>query len=127
MHSVFIREVLIVDDEEHIRNLLSDLFSSNGYKTITADNGKKALEIFKDKMLNDRPCSLLLTDFNMPEMDGLDLTKKIRSLDMPLIIIGMSVDDKESDFLTAGADYFLSKPFYINDIKHILNSISFSL
>lgn len=119
MHEALCGHVLIVDDEEHIRNLLLDFFSSNGYKTIIASNGREALEILKDKT-----CSLLVTDFNMPEMDGINLIEKIRNLNMPLTVIGMSFGDKESEFLEAGADHFLSKPFHFHDIKNILNSIS---
>ncbi len=118
MHETLCRQVLIVDDEEHIRNLLLDFFSSNGYKTIIASNGKEALEILKDKT-----CSLLITDFNMPEMDGIDLIEKIRNLNISLIIIGMSFGDKESEFLKAGANHFLSKPFHFHHLKSILHSL----
>ncbi len=47
MHETLCRQVLIVDDEEHIRNLLLDFFSSIGYKPIIARNGREALEILK--------------------------------------------------------------------------------
>ena len=118
MHGTFNRLVLIVDDEEHIRNLLLDFFSLNGYETVTASNGRKALEILKDKT-----CSLMITDLQMPEMDGIELIDSIRNYDIPLKVIGMSLEDKESEFLNAGADHFLLKPFSFLRLKHILNTM----
>lgn len=112
------KSVLIVDDNEHVRKLFLDFVSSNGYEVITACNGREALDILEDKSF-----SLLITDLNMPEMDGIELVVKIRNIDISLPIIGMSSDDKESEFLRAGTDYFLSKPFRIHHLEFILYSI----
>jgi DNA-binding response OmpR family regulator len=112
------REVLIVDDEEFIRTLLSDFFSFNGYEVFLARNGEEALDIIKNKS-----CSLLITDMDMPLMDGIELVRKIRKINISLPIIGMSIENKESEFLKAGADYFLLKPFSLNNLKSILYSI----
>lgn len=112
------RKVLIVDDKEQIRRLLSDFFSFYGFETITACNGKEALDIIENKT-----CNLLITDLNMPVMNGIELVVKIKSLNISLPIIGMSFDDKKSEFLSAGADYFLSKPFSFHRLKFILYSI----
>ena len=112
------RKVLIVDDKEYIKKFLSDFFSLNGHEVITASNGKEALDILKDGY-----CSLLITDLNMPEMDGIELVVNIRNTDISLPIIGMSLENKETEFLKAGADYFLSKPFSIYHLKSILYSI----
>lgn len=112
------KRVLIVDDSEHIRKLLSEFFSFNGYEVVAASNGREALDI-----LEDRSCSLLIADLDMPVMDGIELVVKIRHLNMSLPIIGMSFEGKESTFLRAGADYFLSKPFSFHHLKSILYSI----
>jgi len=112
------RNVLIVDDNEQIRKLLSDFFSFYGFETIAACNGKEALVILENKT-----CNLLITDLNMPVMSGIELVVKIRSLNISLPIIGMSFDDKKSEFLRAGADYFLSKPFSFHHLKFILYSL----
>jgi DNA-binding response OmpR family regulator len=118
MHSASSRQVLIVDDEDCIRKLLSDFFSFNGYKVTLASNGEEALDKLKNK-----PCSILITDLSMPLMDGIKLVTEIRNLNIPLTIIGMSFEDKASEFLKAGADYFLLKPFKFNNLKSILKSI----
>ena len=109
---------MVVDDEENIRNLLSDFFSFHGYEAISAGNGKEALDILKNKA-----CKLLITDLDMPKMTGIELVDTIRKLNIPLTIIGMSFKDKKSEFLRAGADYFLCKPFNFQHLKSILNSI----
>jgi DNA-binding response OmpR family regulator len=118
MYSTSGRQVLIVDDEGYIRKLLSEFFLFNGYKVIRASNGKEALDKLKNKS-----CSVLITDLRMPLMDGIELVTEIRNLNIPLTIIGMSFEDKESEFLKAGADYFLLKPFKFNNLKSILRSI----
>jgi two-component system capsular synthesis sensor histidine kinase RcsC len=74
-------------------------------------------------MLKDTSFCLLITDLNMPVMNGIELVIKIRNLDISLPIIGMSVEDKKSKFLKAGADYFFLKPFSIHHLKSVISSI----
>ena len=112
------RRVLIADDEENIRNILSAFFSFHGYEAVSAGNGKEALDILKNKS-----CELLITDLDMPKMNGLELVDAIRKLNIPVTIIGMSFNDKKSEFLRAGADYFLCKPFDFQHLKSILSSL----
>jgi CheY-like chemotaxis protein len=59
----------------------------------------------------------------MPEMTGIELVDAIRRLNIPVTIIGMSLKDKKSEFLRAGADYFLCKPFDFQHLQSILNSL----
>lgn len=112
------KKILVVDDEKHIKVLLKEFFSFNGYEIFEASNGIEALDI-----LNEKSCSLLITDMNMPYMNGIELVQRIRSFDVSLPIIGMSCEDKETEFFHAGGDYFLSKPFNIYHLKFIVNSI----
>ena len=118
MHRTAGRQVLVVDDDENIRNLLSAFFSLHGYEAASAGNGKEALDILKNKS-----CGLVMTDLDMPEMNGLELVDTIRKLNIPVTIIGMSFQDKKSEFLRAGADYFLCKPFNFQHLQAILNSL----
>jgi len=118
MHRTLGRQVIVVDDEENIRNLLSDFFSFHGYEAVSAGNGKEALDILKNKS-----CTLLITDLDMPKMSGIELVDTIRMLNIQLTIIGMSVKDKKAEFMRAGADYFLCKPFNFQYLKSILKSI----
>lgn len=75
MHNHFFSDqikILIVDDEASIRKLVERLLSSQGYKTYLADNGEQAFE-----MLTESIFDIVITDVAMPEMDGIELTKRI--------------------------------------------------
>ncbi len=100
--------ILIVDDEKAIRRFLKTSLSSQGYEVDEAKNGKEALAGLK----SFRPDAIVL-DLGLPDMDGVDVTKKIRALTQTPIVI-VSVREKESDkinALDAGADDYLTKPF----------------
>jgi len=118
MESVLTKNVLIADDQEPVRQLLSDFLTFAGYEVIMASNGKEALDILKNKA-----CRALITDLNMPFINGIDLVIKARHLNSSLSIIGMSIEKREADFLMAGADYFISKPINLNNLKSILAEI----
>lgn len=118
MRSIFGKRVLLVDDNEFIRTALVDFFSFNGCEAFTAREGGEALGILQEKQFN-----LLITDLDMPLMNGIELIRAVRDLNMPITIIGMSGEDNRGVFLKAGADYYLSKPFDFNHLKSILNSI----
>mgnify|MGYP003395061630 CR=1 FL=1 len=100
--------ILIVDDEKAIRRFLKTSLSSQGYEVCEAKNGKEALAELK----TFRPDGIVL-DLGLPDIDGVQVTKRIRQLTQTPIII-VSVREKESDkiaALDAGADDYLIKPF----------------
>ena len=103
-------KILIADDEEKIVRLVSDFLSNSGYETITALDGKKALDIFREEK---EKLSLAIIDIMMPEIDGWALTKEIRKTsDLPIIML--SARAEEFDLLTgfeAGIDEYVTKPF----------------
>ena len=67
-------QILVVDDSEAVRNEVRDFLSSNGFSVATAIDGKDGLE----KMKSDSEIKLVITDVNMPNMDGLTMSEKIR-------------------------------------------------
>lgn len=103
------KTILIADDEERIVTLVSDFLKSSGYDTVTALDGRQALDIF----LSGLKIDLAIIDIMMPEIDGWALTKEIRkSSDMPIIML--SARAEEFDLLTgfeAGVDEYVTKPF----------------
>lgn len=103
------KTILIADDEERIVTLVSDFLKSSGYDTVTALDGRQALDIF----LSGIKIDLAIVDIMMPEIDGWALTKEIRkSSDMPIIML--SARSEEFDLLTgfeAGVDEYVTKPF----------------
>jgi len=112
------RTILILADEEHIRRFLSEFFFFSGFKVILADDAIEAL----DTLLN-KSCGILITDMDMAEMDGIELVVKIRNLGISLPIIGMSSTNRKTEFLSAGADYFLLKPFSIYHLKTLIGAL----
>lgn len=104
------QKILIADDEERIVLLVSDFLKNAGYDTVTAADGKKALEIFKNQ---GDGIALAIIDIMMPEIDGWALTREIRkSSDLPIIML--SARAEEFDLLTgfeAGIDEYVTKPF----------------
>ncbi len=104
------KTILVVDDSDTTRKLISYMVKSMGYKTVGAVNGLDALE-----KLAQNDIALVLTDLNMPQMDGLELAKSIRGDDnykeMPIIMI--STESEEEDRkkgMEAGVDQYLTKP-----------------
>lgn len=77
-------KILIVDDDDDFRGLLSDVFTQAGYEVTAVDNANKALEMFSDHKFD-----AVVTDHNMPEMTGEDLIKNIRDNepDIPIILV----------------------------------------
>jgi CheY-like chemotaxis protein len=98
--------VLIVDDEEEIRNLLDRLFRREGFATITAKDALMELQ--------DNDVDLVITDIRMPGMDGLELIGQIHEIkpQMPVVVIsGYGSFETVMDAVDKGAFFFVSKPF----------------
>ena len=104
--------ILIVDDEEHIRDLLSDTLMLRGYGVETAENGLTALGV-----LNDRQMDLVLLDIRMPVKDGLglldEITEKLPRLPV-IIVTGLASNEEVQEALQRGAFSCLRKPFEID-------------
>ncbi|MGF9564027.1 response regulator [Neorhizobium sp. JUb45] len=104
--------VLIVDDSPTARALLSSRLKRYNFRVSTAENGAKALELLK----KNADIGLVVTDYNMPDIDGFELTRRIRSVrgSHELRIIGVSSSDNRllsARFLKAGGNDFMLRPF----------------
>jgi DNA-binding NtrC family response regulator len=103
--------ILIIDDDAAVSRTLSLILTRAGYKVITVNNGRKGLD-----MLSDGEFDLVLTDIIMPELDGIEAIRRIRSDHPGLRIIAMSGGGQidKADFLhmaeALGADRVLEKP-----------------
>ncbi|MGY8673659.1 MAG: response regulator [Verrucomicrobiia bacterium] len=101
-------KVLLADDDPIIRQVLSNLLTKWGYEPIATTNGAEALEALN----NDPSLQISLFDWMMPELSGLDLTRKIREMNItPFHIIMITARDGKESLLEAGADDFVQKPF----------------
>ncbi|AYD39995.1 DNA-binding response regulator [Clostridium fermenticellae] len=106
-------KILIVDDEEHICELLKFNLQNSGYKTLVSNNGVDALKIVKQQMPD-----LVLLDLMLPGMDGYDVCKEIRkSLDISIIMITAKGEEFDKVLgLELGADDYITKPFSIREL-----------
>lgn len=124
-------KVLVVDDEKMVVNYISKILEKSGFETELAYNGKEAIA----KFLGDDKINIIITDILMPEMNGIELTEKIRSTRRnirPYIIVLTSKNDEDTvkEALEKGADDFLFKPTtpvilnaYMKKAVRYLNSI----
>ncbi len=101
-------KVLIVDDDNEIRNVVSIYLKNEGYEVLQAENGYKALEIIKAESID-----LVLLDIMMPKINGIEVCNEIRkNYVMPIIFL--SAKDAEIDKilgLSSGAEDYITKPF----------------
>lgn len=105
--------ILIVDDEIEIRRFLRASLSVHGYTIFEARNGIEALQM----AVNNRP-DLVILDLKLPDIDGIEITRRLREFSQIPIII-LSVRDQEQDkisALDAGADDYLTKPFGVGEL-----------
>jgi len=110
--------ILIVDDEEMMRNLLEKILSREGYRILTAVDGVEALEILKADSIN-----LVISDMKMPRMDGFELLKVIKREHANIgIIIMTAYGDTYTvkDALLLGADEYITKPFKSYEISLVV-------
>lgn len=118
----FKNRVLIVDDEPAQRLILSMTLKKEGYDTVEAADGSEALNALKV----DPSIRVVITDLNMPKMDGLELIKRIRSEEIhyTYILVQTSLDDRNSllQALSTGADDYLLKPVFPRELLLRLRS-----
>ena len=110
--------ILVVDDEEMMRNLLEKILSREGYQIATAENGQAALDL-----LSGRRFDIVISDMKMPRMNGFELLKAIKK-DHPRtgVIIMTAYGDTYTvkDALLLGADEYITKPFKSYEISLIV-------
>ena len=103
-------KILIVDDEEEIRNLIKDFLIKNNFDTDLASNGKEALEKLLVKNSN---FDLVILDIMMPEVDGIEVIKALRKIsNIPVIFLTSKSEEIDKVLgLEIGADDYITKPF----------------
>lgn len=112
--------IIVVEDDPDVLRVLKRLLSSlyPAYEITTAANGAEALE-----QVRARTVSLVLTDYNMPEMNGLDLSSHIKQLAPQVrvvLITAYATPEVERLARDAGVDYFLPKPFKLDQVEQVL-------
>jgi len=114
-------KVLIVDDEEDIRNSLKDFLLDNRFEVLTAANGQEAIEILERERVD-----VVMSDLLMPRMDGIALTRTVMEMDyeVPVIIMTAYASIENAvEAMKAGAAEFVPKPFKFNHTLFIIHKV----
>lgn len=110
--------LLIVDDEQSYRQLLSLVFGDAGYNIKTAANGREALDLLKAE-----PIDMIVSDVRMPDLDGIDMLRELRETMPDVGIVFMTAHasvEAAREAFKLGADDFIEKPFDVDELKLIV-------
>ena len=105
--------MLVTEDDAPVRNLIITTLRTHDYKYLTAQNGAEAV-----MMASSHNPDVLFLDLGLPDMDGIDVIRQVRSWsNMPIIVISARSDDADKiEALDAGADDYLTKPFSVEEL-----------
>lgn len=114
-------QILVVEDDAPVRNLITTTLKAHEYKYITAENGEEAI-----RQASTCNPDIVLLDLGLPDVDGVEVIKKIRTWsNMPIIIISARSEDTDKiEALDNGADDYLTKPFSVEELLARLRATS---
>jgi CheY-like chemotaxis protein len=108
--------ILLVDDEEFVRELGITILAEAGYQVLAAGNGKEALDLFKKEAAN---ISLVILDLIMPEMGGKECLHELLKINRQLKVLiasGYAAEDVTNEYADLGAKGFVAKPFRVKEL-----------
>jgi len=109
------KSILIVDDEELFGAILRRLLEQEGYIISYCNNPLDALLLSQKRKFD-----IIVTDYNMPDMNGADFTRAMRNRFDDTFIVGLSSETRESAFLAAGANAFFEKPIEYRELSSMI-------
>lgn len=112
------KRILIVDDEKDLRVLLADILKPYNFKIDLVENGVEAIN-----HIDRRSYDLIITDYMMPKMNGLELTRRIRSKYPSIPILVVTGNGPIHDLLKSGATACIIKPFNIIELQNMVKII----
>ena len=117
------RTILVVDDFDDTRLLLRTWLEKKGYRVLEAENGNEAVAEAENSVPD-----LIIMDVEMPELDGLAATRKIRKLKklegLPIVAVSAyGADQFRADALSAGCNEYVSTPFEPDELENLIHSL----
>ncbi len=113
--------ILLVEDEENIRDVVKLNLEMDEFEVVSTDNGKDALKYFKEQHFD-----LLILDVMLPEIDGYQICEQVRLTNMDVPIIFLTAKDASNDRISGlkkGADDYLTKPFVLEELLLRVNNL----
>ncbi len=110
--------ILVIEDDQDVSNLLSDVLTNGGHEVEIATNGSQGIEVFEKKEFD-----LVFTDLGMPGMSGWQVAKKVKHINgrVPVVLItGWNIELKESDAKDTRVDLIIHKPFEVNQVLNVV-------
>lgn len=116
-----ITKILLVEDDNKLRNTITDYLQMNGYQVTACANGNSALYNFK----NNSPFDIVLLDGMLPDIDGFDILNEIRETsNIPVIMLSARESEQEQlNGFRLGADNYITKPFLLSILKEHINAL----
>ncbi len=115
----FMKRILVVDDEENIRELYQEEFQEMGFEVQTVSDGLQALAL-----LNDQKFDLVTLDMRMPDMDGIETLRKMKEKDSSLpIIICTAYEEYKQDFGSWSSDAYVVKSADMTHLRETVKKI----
>ena len=114
--------ILVIEDEEKLRELLSDILTYSGHEAETVSDGHQGVEMFKHGRFD-----LVFTDLRMPGMSGLQVAEEIKKIERnaPVVLITGSNEQLEPyELEKSGIDVVINKPFRLDEVSRLLQGLS---
>ena len=115
-------KILVVDDEQSMRDFLAIMLKKEGHDVVTAENGTSAMKAVQSEIFD-----LVISDIKMPGMDGIDVlktTKEISPETIVIMITAFATTETAIEAMKLGAYDYLIKPFKVDELKLIINNSS---
>jgi CheY-like chemotaxis protein len=109
--------IVVIDDHDSTLDLMKEALTRLGYTPLLAEGGEEGLALCRSNDID-----LVLTDYLMPEMSGLEVAERVKALPhpVPVILTSASYQNLDADLHLKGVDYFLNKPFRLEDLESIV-------
>ena len=110
--------LLIVDDDEVMRETLSDVLRKKGYEVFVASSGNDALSAIRKNIID-----LIVLDMRLPDLDGLEVLKRVKEFDTEILVIMMTAYSDVQTAVSAmksGAYHYINKPFELEELKLLI-------